>query len=101
MNSKALSSEGVKNGDFSNAFEPSEMSTGDIEQTSGEKLPQSPVGQRRTDSLLVNDSNSIDQPSLEQMSAATNPSVTEQVTSHHQGICLLSQSTVYYNTTFK
>ena len=31
MNSKALRSEGVKNGDFSNAFELSEMSTGDIE----------------------------------------------------------------------
>ena len=77
------------------------MITGDIEQTSGEEMPQSPVGQRRTDPSSVNDSNSIDKLSLEQMSAATNPSVTEHVTSHHQDICLLSQSTVYYNTTFK
>ena len=52
-------------GDFLNAFELSGMITGDIEQSSGDQMLQSPVSQPRRDSSSTNDSNNIGKPSLE------------------------------------
>ena len=62
---KSPSSEGVNSGDFLNAFELSGMITGDIEQSSGDQMLQSPVSQPRRDSSSTNDSNNIGKPSLE------------------------------------
>ena len=54
------------------------MIVGDNEQYSCEEMSQSPVSQPGTDSSSAIDSKNIDKPSFEQMSAATNPSITEQ-----------------------
>ena len=60
------------------AFESLEMITGDNEQYSCEETSQLPVSQPGTDSLSAIDSKSIDKPSFQQMSAVTNPSITER-----------------------
>ena len=74
---KSPRSQGGNDGDFSNASEPMEMITGDIEQSSCKEMSQLPVSQPGRDPSSASDSDSIDKPSLEKASTASNSSITE------------------------
>ena len=74
---KSPRSQGGNDGDFSNASEPMEMITGDIEQSSCKEMSQLPVSQLGRDPSSASDSESIDKPSLEEASTGSNSSITE------------------------